>query len=144
MWVIYGLTFLDKIPMKDIIYNQLTTCTIIKFYWFLKEPLNFNPLGNYVFLWIQSIRTGRNRSGKNAKNPARILEEKFEFKYRKGSKTKWPKCSFLDYYESKLSLISQEIMSLLVNHQFIPFPIQPRSISLEKHCNERSQATVIT
>ena len=44
--------------------------------------------------------------------------------------TKWPKFSFLDYYEPKLALVSQEIMSL-------PFPTWPRSISLENNCQER-------
>ena len=42
------------------------------------------------------------------------------------------KFSSLSYHESNLSLIARETMRLLVNHQLIPIPTQPKSISLEQ------------
>lgn len=42
------------------------------------------------------------------------------------------KCSFLDYYVSKLSLVAREIMRLLANNQLISLLIQSKTISLEK------------
>ena len=37
-----------------------------------------------------------------------------------------------------LSLIAREVLRLLVNHQLIPYPIWPKSISFEQGCYERS------
>ena len=52
------------------------------------------------------------------------------------------KFSFLDFCESKLSLMAREIMQLLVNHQLIQFTILPESISYEQNCYETLHITV--
>ena len=52
------------------------------------------------------------------------------------------KFSFLDFCESKLLLMAQEIIQLLVNHQLVPFTILPKSISLEQNCYETLHITV--
>ena len=49
----------------------------------------------------------------------------------------------LSYYESNLSLIARETMQLLVNHQFIPISVQPKSISLEQICYKSSQGITV-
>ena len=54
------------------------------------------------------------------------------------------KFSFLSYHESNLSLITQETIRLLVNHQLILIALQPKSISLEQTCYKRSQDIVVT
>ena len=48
------------------------------------------------------------------------------------------KLSTFSYHESNLSLIV-----FIVNHQLIPFPIQPKSTSLEQSCYDRSQTIVV-
>ena len=53
------------------------------------------------------------------------------------------KFSFLNYHESKLSLIAREAVRLLVNYQVIPFTKWPKSISLEQRCHCISQAIVV-
>ena len=52
------------------------------------------------------------------------------------------KFSFLDFCESKLSLMAREIMQLLVNHQLIQFTLLPKSISYEQNCYETLHITV--
>ena len=50
----------------------------------------------------------------------------------------------LSYQELNLSLIAQETMQLLVNHQLIPIATQPKNMSLELICYKRSQGIVVT
>ena len=48
------------------------------------------------------------------------------------------KFTFLDYHESKLSLIAPKITPLPVNNQLIHSLIRPKSMSLKQSCYERS------
>ena len=50
----------------------------------------------------------------------------------------------LSYHESNLSLIAQETMRLLVNHQLISLAKQPKSVSLEQICYTISQDVTVT
>ena len=52
--------------------------------------------------------------------------------------------SSLSYHETNLLLIAREIMRLLVNHQLIPMPLQPRRTFVEQICYKRSQGNAIS
>ena len=48
------------------------------------------------------------------------------------------KTYLLTYHDSNLSLTARKTRQLLFDHQLTPFAIQPKSISLEQICYERS------
>ena len=101
-----------------------------------------NQSGSQIFLMQLTI----NLTSSNKGVFKFTLHKRWSFPLKISSVNMSKSAVSFSYHESNLSLVTPQIMRLLINDQFIPFQIRPKSISFEQRSPDllKDLAIVIT